>query len=80
MSNFNKGTNLVVFGLGLLIALFVAAAIIPGVDFLAWHFLRPVGFWQEIILIIIEAVTFVPRIFIATFLFAAIGKFAAEIA
>jgi hypothetical protein len=74
------GSNLGVFVTFLGVGLLVALAIIPGLDMLAWHILKPEGFWQEIIVAGVELVTLVPRIFAAVMLFLALGKLGAEVA
>lgn len=80
MSNFKAGTNYVVFGLFLLIATIVAAAIIPGADILAWHLLKPEGYWQGIVLILVELATAWPRGVGAFLLWLLIAKVGAEVA
>jgi len=80
MSNFNRGTNYAVFGIGVLLATVVALSIIPGLDILAWHLLKPEGYWQGIILIALEILTAIPRTFFAFLVWAGIAKAAAEIA
>ena len=80
MSNFSRGTNYAVFGIGLLVATIVALAIIPGLDILARHLLKPEGYGQGIILLALEILTAPPRLFFAIMLWLGISKFAAEIA
>lgn len=75
-----KSNNMWVFATSLGIALLISLAIIPGLDILAWHVLKPEGFWQEIIVAGVELVTLVPRIFAAIMLFIVIAKIGAEIA
>lgn len=79
MSNFTWPTNYVVFGLFLILATLVALLLILGADILAWHFLRPQGYWQGLALIIVEAFTILPRGFFAVMSWLLISKFGAEV-
>jgi hypothetical protein len=79
MKNFKYGTNYAVFGIFLVIATILALGIIPGLDILAWHLLKPEGYWQGLVLIAVETVTAWPRIACAFLLWAVISAFGAEV-
>ncbi len=68
-----------IFWLGLLVATIIALFISPGCDLLVWHFLHPQGFWQRVVLIVLEGVTLFPRGIGAFVVWVFIGKLFAEI-
>jgi hypothetical protein len=79
MNNFKYGTNYAVFGFFVVLATIIALCLIPGLDVLAWHFLKPEGFWQSIILIAIEIATAWPRIFAGMLIWLGVVAFGKEI-
>jgi hypothetical protein len=66
----------IVVGFFVLVAFLVALTIIPGLDILAWHLLRPTGFWERLVLLVVEAITLWPRVILAVLLWAGFIKLA----
>ena len=69
-----KNTNYVLFVFGLILATLVALLIIPGLDFIVWYLLKPVGYWQRLALMAAEVLIGFPRMFVAFFVWLATAK------
>ena len=54
-------TQIAVFWILFFIAILGALAIIPGLDFLVWYVLKPVGFMEKGVVMGIELITLAPR-------------------
>jgi len=69
----------VIAWLGVILATFVALLFIPGADILAWQLLQPANFWQKMILITLETLTAVIRIYLGFLAWVFIVGFTAAI-
>lgn len=58
--------------MGLAFGFFIGLLIIPGLDVLLWYLLHPTGFWQRVVVLGIEFITALPRIFLAILVVAGI--------
>jgi len=72
-------TKDVVFWVLFFIAIIGAAAIIPGLDFLAWYVLKPVGFMQKFAVLGVEGITAAPRAALGFLFFGITASIAAKI-
>jgi hypothetical protein len=56
--------NFIVISVAFVWAILIFLAMCPGLDILAWKLLHPEGFYEQVLLVVIELVTFGPRVLV----------------
>ena len=62
------------FWFGCAVAILLALIVVPGLDILAWHLLKPSGFVQRAIVLAIEWISLWPRVILGFLIWVGVSK------